>query len=53
MLIFNSIGDCDFDKGLCGWMNINADEFDWERRRGRTPSSQTGPQRDHTSGKGN
>ena len=48
-------GDCDFEKGLCTWvnsMNIVEDEFDWTRGSGGTPSHFTGPQIDHTTGTG-
>jgi len=45
--------DCDFDNGMCRWINIKSkDDFRWQLRRGETPSRYTGPRRDHTSGKG-
>lgn len=46
-------GDCDFEKGMCTWVNsfnIVDDEFDWTRGSGGTPSSFTGPSTDHTTG---
>lgn len=43
---------CDFDAGLCGMTQDSLDEIDWIRYRGSTPSQDTGPSRDHTSGKG-
>jgi hypothetical protein len=44
--------DCDFDKGnLCEWKDDKADDFDWIVRKGRTPTSNTGPDSDR-GGKG-
>ncbi|XP_072179347.1 MAM and LDL-receptor class A domain-containing protein 2-like [Diadema setosum] len=43
--------DCDFESGLCGWQQAYyGDNFDWTRRSGSTPSSNTGPSVDHTYG---
>ncbi|KAK3860481.1 hypothetical protein Pcinc_033472 [Petrolisthes cinctipes] len=43
---------CDFEDGMCGWINSNQDDFDWIRKRG--PSQDlvggTGPWADHTLG---
>ncbi|GFN90694.1 MAM domain-containing glycosylphosphatidylinositol anchor protein 1 [Plakobranchus ocellatus] len=42
---------CGFeDPKMCGFQNINdtRDFFNWERAKGRTPSSRTGPSKDHT-----
>ena len=44
------LGNCDFEDQFCKWMNMKEDTFDWTSQTGRTPSSQTGPSRDHTSG---
>ncbi|XP_022800385.1 MAM and LDL-receptor class A domain-containing protein 1-like isoform X4 [Stylophora pistillata] len=44
-------GNCDFEDGSCKWINMKDDKFDWTSHSGRTPSSQTGPSRDHTPGK--
>ncbi|XP_069133150.1 MAM and LDL-receptor class A domain-containing protein 1-like [Argopecten irradians] len=44
--------NCSFDNSFCGWSQDHTDQFDWTRMRGRTPSSATGPTRDHTSGRG-
>ncbi|GFS00407.1 MAM domain-containing glycosylphosphatidylinositol anchor protein 1 [Elysia marginata] len=44
---------CGFeDPKICGFTNINdtTDFFDWARVMGRTPSSKTGPSKDHTCG---
>jgi len=54
-IVFSS-GDCDFEKGLCTWvnsLNIVDDEFDWTRGSGGTPSGFTGPSTDHTTGSKN
>ncbi len=42
----------DWEVGLGDWSNVVGDEFDWTRRSGSTPSSNTGPSGDHTSGSG-
>ncbi|KAL9987245.1 hypothetical protein ACROYT_G001520 [Oculina patagonica] len=44
---------CDFDSGLCdGWRQSYSDIFDWTRHTGSTPTSNTGPDGDHTTGLG-
>ena len=49
-LIFNSgPDDCTFENGLCGFANVDGDDFDWTQRMGKTPSSRTGPEVDHTT----
>ncbi|XP_055957691.1 MAM and LDL-receptor class A domain-containing protein 1-like [Patella vulgata] len=40
---------CTFERGLCGYKNIQGDDFDWTRGHGATTSSFTGPQVDHTT----
>ncbi|XP_053390248.1 MAM and LDL-receptor class A domain-containing protein 1-like [Mercenaria mercenaria] len=42
--------DCNFEDGLCNWQQENSDDFDWLRESGDTPSSDTGPSSDHTTG---
>ena len=43
-------GDCNFEKDMCTWLNVpKSDDFDWLRRSGSTPSSNTGPSTDHTT----
>lgn len=55
---FLNAGSCDFEqKSFCTWLNVpNAnrsvglDDFDWTLGSGSTPSWQTGPSTDHTTG---
>nr|XP_054770411.1 MAM and LDL-receptor class A domain-containing protein 1-like [Lytechinus pictus] len=42
--------DCNFDSGFCGWTQDSTDYFDWTLRSGSTPSVNTGPSSDHTTG---
>ena len=43
-------GDCDFEAGMCTWLNVpNNDNFDWLRGSGSTPSFNTGPSTDHST----
>ena len=45
---------CSFENpNLCGWSNVQGDNFDWTRSNGFTSSSGTGPSVDHTSGTSN
>lgn len=45
---------CSFENpNLCGWSNVQGDNFDWTRSNGYTSSSGTGPSVDHTSGTSN
>ena len=41
---------CDFEKDMCGWMNVanEVDDFDWLRAQAETLSYGTGPYVDHT-----
>ncbi|XP_075684387.1 MAM and LDL-receptor class A domain-containing protein 1 [Rhinoderma darwinii] len=41
---------CDFEDGLCNWMQEPDDDFDWTRHQGQTPTLDTGPMKDHTLG---
>ncbi|XP_020615658.1 MAM and LDL-receptor class A domain-containing protein 1-like [Orbicella faveolata] len=43
-------GNCSFDENtLCSWSNDNrTDHFDWQLRRGSSPSNNTGPTSDHS-----
>ncbi|XP_065051141.1 uncharacterized protein LOC135680862 isoform X2 [Rhopilema esculentum] len=50
---FACTASCDFESGLCTWSNLNDDNFDWQRTKGRTPSPYTGPPFDHTKGNEN
>eukprot|EP00118_Oscarella_pearsei_P003168 m.13253 g.13253 ORF g.13253 m.13253 type:complete len:3799 (+) comp24600_c0_seq1:127-11523(+) len=40
---------CDFEQGLCGWKNVQADSTDWTRSSGTTLTDLTGPSYDHTT----
>jgi len=40
----------DIFQGLCGWNDTSKGAYDWNRDRGGTPSSNTGPNADHTLG---
>ncbi|CAH1265180.1 HGF [Branchiostoma lanceolatum] len=44
--------DCDFDTDVCGYTNDSTADFSWNRLRGWTPQSNTGPLADHTTGSG-
>lgn len=53
-LFFLAVGafNCNFESNLCGWTQLQGrDAFDWSRHRGSTSSSNTGPPRDHTTGR--
>ncbi|XP_040423240.1 IgGFc-binding protein-like [Cygnus olor] len=43
---------CTFDVDFCGWEQAINDNFDWIRNKGPTPSPNTGPSYDHTTGDG-
>ncbi|XP_033751986.1 MAM and LDL-receptor class A domain-containing protein 1-like [Pecten maximus] len=43
-------GACNFEQGLCGYTNLQGDQFDWTRGQGNSPSAYTGPSVDHTTG---
>lgn len=43
---------CNFDTDLCGMIQDDDDDLNWIRTNLPTPSSDTGPNYDHTSGKG-
>jgi hypothetical protein len=47
--------DCTFEKGTCGYRNVGESEgldtFDWTLRIAGTPSGNTGPTTDHTTGR--
>jgi hypothetical protein len=44
--------DCDFEEGFCAWETANLTNFSWTRWSGVTPTIQTGPSVDHTTGSG-
>ncbi|XP_039197436.1 IgGFc-binding protein-like isoform X7 [Crotalus tigris] len=43
---------CSFEKDFCSWSQSSTDSFDWRRHKGPTPSPNTGPFFDHTTGGG-
>ncbi|XP_033751996.1 MAM and LDL-receptor class A domain-containing protein 1-like [Pecten maximus] len=43
---------CDFTYDTCGWTQDQSDQLDWTRQRGHTASRGTGPNSDHTNGRG-
>lgn len=54
-LVANQSLQCDFDTGsLCSWYQQpnDKDDFDWTLTNNTSPSVGTGPNRDHTTGKG-
>ena len=44
--------DCDFENDFCSWKTKGLADFEWERTSSKTPSLQTGPPGDHTTGTG-
>ena len=48
-----AVASCDFDYSLCfGWQQSYSNVFNWTRHSGSTPSIDTGPSADHTTGYG-
>ncbi|KAM6356993.1 IgGFc-binding protein-like [Alca torda] len=43
---------CTFDVDFCEWQQATSDDFDWIRHKGPTPTPNTGPSYDHTTGEG-
>uniref|UniRef100_A0A8C5MKX6 MAM and LDL receptor class A domain containing 1 n=1 Tax=Leptobrachium leishanense TaxID=445787 RepID=A0A8C5MKX6_9ANUR len=41
---------CNFEDGLCNWVQDIEDDFDWTMIQGSTPTLDTGPMKDHTFG---
>ncbi|EDV21956.1 uncharacterized protein TRIADDRAFT_59472 [Trichoplax adhaerens] len=41
---------CDFEQGLCTFVQSKSDDFNWRLDKGTTFTSSTGPSRDHTLG---
>uniref|UniRef100_A0A8C3PNX2 MAM and LDL receptor class A domain containing 1 n=1 Tax=Calidris pygmaea TaxID=425635 RepID=A0A8C3PNX2_9CHAR len=41
---------CNFENGLCNWEQDVGDDLDWIRIQGPTPTVNTGPLKDHTTG---
>lgn len=54
LIFFFLVGACNFDtRTLCSWSNRQDDDFDWSIQHNGTPSTGTGPTRDHTQGNTN
>lgn len=51
MFFLDLAAACDFEYDRCGWKEASddSDQFDWQRRKGSTPSIGTGPTIDHTT----
>ncbi|KAM6389156.1 IgGFc-binding protein-like [Pluvialis apricaria] len=43
---------CTFDDGFCEWVQAEYSSIDWIRNKGPTPTPNTGPSADHTTGDG-
>ncbi|XP_066483744.1 MAM and LDL-receptor class A domain-containing protein 1 [Tiliqua scincoides] len=41
---------CNFELGLCNWVQDMDDDFNWTRKQGPTSTLNTGPMKDHTLG---
>ncbi|XP_022096407.1 MAM and LDL-receptor class A domain-containing protein 1-like [Acanthaster planci] len=41
---------CDFEIDLCGWTHDSTADYEWQRDFGGTPSTGTGPSKDHSTG---
>lgn len=54
-IIFPGPYDCTFEQGTCGYRNVeeseDLDTFDWTLKIAGTPSRNTGPSTDHTTGR--
>jgi hypothetical protein len=44
--------DCTFELDFCGYTQLQDDEFNWDRIKGGTDTTHTGPGYDHTTGDG-
>nr|XP_054757010.1 MAM and LDL-receptor class A domain-containing protein 2-like [Lytechinus pictus] len=51
LLLFNKM-DCTFELDTCSYSQLSSDDFDWTRNQQATPSIETGPTYDHTTGSG-
>ena len=51
MNCFSGDDICNFENGLCNYIQDKSDDFDWLRRYGQTPSDKTGPDTDHSTGR--
>ncbi|XP_022097778.1 MAM and LDL-receptor class A domain-containing protein 1-like isoform X1 [Acanthaster planci] len=44
----NCGGNCNFESGMCGWTDTSLGSYKWQLGSGATPTSNTGPSKDHT-----
>ena len=44
------VGNCNFEKDMCAWENVQTDDFDWSRQQWFSLTGKTGPNYDHTIG---
>ncbi|CAI9725294.1 and LDL-receptor class A domain-containing 2-like [Octopus vulgaris] len=47
----DSFKSCTFSTGFCGWQQLPGSKVKWQMKRGKTATQDTGPKRDHTTGK--
>lgn len=46
----SSANQCNFESGLCGWTQDTTDDINWTLKSGPTPTPNTGPNVDHSTG---
>ena len=44
------VARCNFEGGICNWIQDDRDNFDWTYKQGATATANTGPSLDHTYG---
>lgn len=47
------LATCNFENGLCSYINLDGDDFDWRRQPGSLVTPYNGPANDHTFGLSN
>ena len=58
MLLYSSLSprsdifDCNFERGDCDFGHLGDDPVEWRTISGETPTEDTGPDGDHTTGHG-
>ena len=51
LLSVPGVFNCNFENNFCGWTQAHDDQFDWTRQSRPTGTTNTGPSRDHTTGR--